>query len=113
MNSVMSDYRYMRIIVFFDIPTEPESARKAYTKFRKFLINNGFDMLQYSVYTRICRNDTDAKKHITRIEKNPPSVGNVRILKVTNNQYENMMNLNGERSLQEKFSVKDKIIVIE
>ena len=44
-------YRFMRIIVFFDLPTETALDRKNYTKFRKFLIKDGFIMLQYSVYT--------------------------------------------------------------
>ena len=35
-------YRYMRIIVMFDLPVVTASDRRAYTQFRKYLIKNGF-----------------------------------------------------------------------
>ncbi|MCD0050694.1 CRISPR-associated endonuclease Cas2, partial [Streptococcus agalactiae] len=34
-------YRYMRMILMFDMPTETAEERKAYRKFRKFLLSEG------------------------------------------------------------------------
>ena len=43
-------YRYMRVIVFFDLPVDTLEHKRAYRKFRKFLIEKGFLMMQESVY---------------------------------------------------------------
>ena len=43
----------MRMIVFFDLPTESEADRREYRKFRRMLVKNGFIMMQESVYCRI------------------------------------------------------------
>ncbi|MDD3092982.1 MAG: CRISPR-associated endonuclease Cas2, partial [Clostridia bacterium] len=49
-------YRYMRIIVFFDLPTVSYAERREYTRFRKFLIRSGFLMMQESVYCKLAHN---------------------------------------------------------
>ena len=51
-------YRYMRIMVFFDLPTLTAGNRREYAKFRKYLIKNGFIMLQESVYCKLALNAT-------------------------------------------------------
>ncbi len=107
------EFRYMRLIVFFDIPIEPASSKKEYIKFRRFLLDNGYDMLQYSVYIRFCRNDTDANKHQKRLKKHAPKVGNVRVIKVTENQYENMLILIGDKTNQEKVIGSSSLIIID
>ena len=70
-------------------------------------------MMQYSVYTRFCRNDTDAKKHTNRVVKNAPKVGSIRVLKVTNAQYNNMAILAGEKTDQETVSIESSLLIIE
>ena len=54
------NYRYMRVIVFFDLPTETAEDKKEYRNFRKFLIKKGFLMLQESVYCKLALNMTVA-----------------------------------------------------
>jgi len=54
-------YRFMRILVFFDLPVTTAENRRDYTRFRKFLIKNGFIMLQESVYARMALNQTSLK----------------------------------------------------
>ncbi len=39
-------YRYMRMIVFFDLPSVTYVDQKEYNKFHKFLIKNGYIMMQ-------------------------------------------------------------------
>ena len=51
----------MRIMVLFDLPTKTVENRKEYLKFRKFLLNEGFIMMQESVYTRLVLNGSSAK----------------------------------------------------
>lgn len=95
--------RTMRIIVFFDLPVSVKKDRQEYAKFRKYLIKDGYDMLQFSVYSRITQNHDDAKKHIERLSKNLPPKGSVRIMQVTEKQYNSMHILVGQRTATEDF----------
>ncbi|MGO3728829.1 MAG: CRISPR-associated endonuclease Cas2, partial [Enterococcus viikkiensis] len=65
-------YRYMRMIVMFDIPTETADERKAYRHFRKFLLGEGFIMHQFSVYSKILLNGTASKAMVARLKQNNP-----------------------------------------
>lgn len=89
--------KFMRILVFFDLPVKEKSAQKAATKFRNFLLKDGFRMLQYSVYTRICNGYDNVKTHEDRVSKNLPPNGSIRMLTITEKQYESMKILLGER----------------
>lgn len=100
----------MRIIVFFDLPVSTKTLRKEYTKFRKFLINQGFFMLQYSVYTKITRNHDDANKYIEKIKRNIPVHGSVRLLSVTEKQYASMQLLVGEAASEENYLKTNEIL---
>lgn len=80
----------MRLLVIFDLPVKTKAQRKAATKFRKFLLNDGYYMVQYSVYVRICNGYDAIKKHETRLQQNAPEYGSIRALTVTENQYEKM-----------------------
>ena len=82
--------RFMRIIVFFDLPvTTPENRREA-SRFRKFLLNDGYHMLQYSVYARVCNGVDAVEKHRARIKNNLPDNGAIRMLVITEKQYESI-----------------------
>lgn len=83
-------YRYMRQLLFFDLPVETASDRKAYRKFRSFLISEGWLMLQYSVYSKLTLNNTQATAVKNRVLKNKPTAGKVVILKVTEKQFASM-----------------------
>ena len=72
--------RYMRVLVFFDLPMLSSEDRKAYTRFRKFLINDGYMMLQESVYCKLAMNQNAANALILRLKQNKPSAGLVQAL---------------------------------
>lgn len=90
--------RFMRILVMFDLPTTTSEDKREYLHFRKHLIKMGFDMLQYSVYCRITRNNDDAQKYIRMIRTILPPVGSIRILQITERQYASMMIMLGEKT---------------
>lgn len=96
------EVRFMRLLVFFDLPTKSEKDRKAYAKFRKFLVTNGFMMMQFSVYVRICKGNDSVLAYEAHLEKNIPPKGNIRTMTVTNNQYERMNILLGTQKNEEK-----------
>lgn len=86
----------MRILVFFDLPITTLENRKAYSKFRKFLIKNGFMMLQESVYCKLALNAVAAGAIINNVKLNIPKEGLVELLTVTERQFSRMEILVGE-----------------
>ncbi|MCX7200012.1 MAG: CRISPR-associated endonuclease Cas2 [Proteobacteria bacterium] len=94
--------RYMRMLVFFDLPVVTRTERRAYTVFRRFLLNDGFDMIQFSVYARILNGRDAEQKHFQRLVANLPSEGSIRALTVTEKQYAGMKLLVGLPLFQEK-----------
>ena len=104
--SVKQDDIFMRILVFFDLPVTETEDRRIAARFRKDLLNEGFIMLQFSIYSRVCRGMEIVDREIRRIKKVLPAKGNIRILTVTEKQYGNMIFLVGEPK-------KDEIIGAE
>jgi CRISPR-associated protein Cas2 len=86
----LSAYRFMWVVVFFDLPVDTKAARKAYAEFRKQLLKDGFTMLQYSVYARHSTSEENMLVHVKRVEGWVPPDGEVRILVVTDKQFERM-----------------------
>lgn len=98
----MKGKKFMRIFVFFDLPTNTKKERKESSKFRKFLINDGYDMLQYSVYVRICKGIDAVDAHKRRILQKLPTKGNIRFLAITNATYERMETILGNFTENER-----------
>lgn len=88
----------MRVIVFFDLPTETINDRKIYTQFRKALINDGFIMLQESVYSKMALNNSIANSIKEKIYRNKPPKGIVQMLTITEKQYSGMEYIVGEKN---------------
>ena len=80
----------MRMMVFFDLPTVTKTERRAYTLFRRFLLNDGYDMIQFSIYGRILNGNDAGEKHMKRLLVNLPPAGSIRVLTVTEKQYAGM-----------------------
>ncbi|HUZ14026.1 MAG TPA: CRISPR-associated endonuclease Cas2 [Caulobacteraceae bacterium] len=75
------------MIAMFDLPTGTPKARKAYSLFRKTLLEDGFTMMQYSVYSRHCANIENADLHVRRMGDKTPSEGEVRFMAITDRQF--------------------------
>ena len=86
----------MRVMIFFDLPTETAKDRKIYSKFRKFLINEGFIMMQESVYCKMVLNQTAVTNMVNNIRKNKPEKGLVQILTITEKQFSKIEFVTGE-----------------
>lgn len=110
----MADVSYstMRLLVMFDMPVTEKAQRKEYARFRDFIMDDGFLMVQFSVYTRLCSNDTAAEKHIARIQAFHPKYGNIRILKITDKQFQSTVMVAGEQTDQELAEKNEDLIVI-
>lgn len=80
----------MRVLVFFDLPVITEENRRAYRKFRKFLLKNGFLMIQESVYCKLALNSTAVRTIVDNVHKNKPEEGLIQLLTVTEKQYAKM-----------------------
>ena len=87
------------MILMFDMPTETAEERKAYRKFRKFLLSEGFIMHQFSVYSKLLLNNSANKAMIDRLQANNPKKGSITLLTVTEKQLARMIYLNGERNI--------------
>lgn len=77
----------MWLIVMFDLPVESKTARKEYIRFRKSLLQDGFTMMQYSVYMRHSSSDENSRVHSRRVKAQLPDDGEVRIIKITDKQF--------------------------
>lgn len=104
--------RYMRLIVFFDLPVETSVQRKNYRLFRKFLIKEGYLMLQQSVYAKLVTNDGVASGAIMRLRKHRPPQGLVQVLKVTEKQFSTMTYITGNREAYDEVDTMEEFIVL-
>ena len=101
----------MRILVCFDLPVKEPKERKEAAKFRKFLQNDGYHMLQYSVYVRLCNGMDSVQTHKRRIKAELPSHGSVRLIILTEKQYENIEILLGEPNYLDSETIKETLSV--
>jgi CRISPR-associated protein Cas2 len=86
----LSGYRCMWVVAMFDLPVDTQAARRAYARFRKSLLIDGFAMMQFSVYVRHCASEENAEVHCRRVQAALPDDGEVRVLTITDKQFERM-----------------------
>ena len=103
--------KFMRIMVFFDLPVKTKTERSIATKFRTFLLKDGYPMVQYSLYARVCNGMDSVEKHIKRLKANLPPNGSVRVLTITEKQYESIKILVGELSVEEKSADNEQLSI--
>lgn len=86
----LNQYKIMWVFVHFDLPTETKKDRKEYARFRKFLLEDGFIMFQYSMYARHCSSRENATVHKNRVKREMPPMGEVIIFEITDAQFARM-----------------------
>ncbi len=104
-------YRFMRVLVMFDLPVETSEDRREYSHFRKFLIRNGFVMMQESVYTKIALNNTAAEVIKDSVRKHKAKNGLIQMLVITEKQFEKTELVLGEEK-NEIVNSSERLIVI-
>lgn len=92
----------MRVMVFFDLPVVDKDDRRRATQFRSFLLKQGYMMVQYSVYCKICNGQDAVKKQERILKRHMPPRGSVRVLSITDKQYADMQLMVGEYTPNEK-----------
>lgn len=103
--------RVMRTMVFFDLPNVYLRDKKNYIRFRKYLINEGFIMMQESVYSKIVLNSQQSGLLINRIRKNAPKKGIIQVMTITEKQYSQIEYIIGETQ-NKIIDTEDKLIVL-
>ncbi len=104
-------YRFMRVIVFFDLPTKTRQDRREYAKFRKSLIKNGFIMIQESVYTKLALNQNVAMDIVKNVKHHKPPSGIVQTLTITEKQYSKMEYIIGNDT-SNIISTDERIVIL-
>lgn len=103
------NYKFMRLIVFFDLPMQTDKDRREYTRFHKFLLGSGFIMMQKSVYTKLVINNVTSEAVRQRVRRNLPADGIVELLEITENQFSKIEYLVGEEQ-QLMIDTTDRLI---
>lgn len=88
----------MWLFVYFDLPTQTKKDRKAYSIFRKNLIRDGFNMIQYSIYARHCASRENSLVHKKRVKQWLPKKGEVILFEITDKQFGMMEFFSGPSS---------------
>ena len=102
----------MRMIVFFDLPQKTKYDKEQYRKLIKVLKYNGFIMIQYSVYSKLCLNSFVAKKTKNGLERFTPKKGDVRYLIISEKQYQSIRSINNSYTIKEKVINRKRLLII-
>jgi len=86
-----SSFKMGWILAMFDLPVMTKEERKVATKFRKFLLDDGYVMVNFSVYARPCMNWEQMRKHAKRLQSTVPRAGNVRTIFITDKQWKDAL----------------------
>lgn len=103
--------RIVRTIVFFDLPNIYLKDKKNYLKFRKFLLNEGFIMMQESVYSKIVLNTQQSLLLLDRLRKNSPKKGIIQVLTITERQYSQIEYIIGKND-SKIINTEDRLVVL-
>ena len=100
---------FMRLLVFFDLPVKTKEERSMATKLRQYLLKDGFYMIQFSLYGRLCNSVENALLHERALLNHLPYAGSVRSMLVTEKQYAGMKILVGTAKKRERSVVENQI----
>lgn len=107
----LSGYRLMWMMCLFDLPVGTKKERREATRFRNFLLDQGFEMSQFSVYMRFCAGKEQVEVYTRRIEKSLPKTGKVHILAFTDRQYENLICFDGRTREPDRKSPEQYVLL--
>lgn len=108
----MNEIKYMRLILFFDLPSKEDYEKRNYCLFHNALIKNGYIMMQFSVYIKATNSNSKIKREIEKIRKHIPKAGNIRIISITEKQYMNMEIILGHKNINEIYNNSKRYLKI-
>lgn len=94
----------------FDLPMTTSVEKKYYRKFRKFLIENGYAMIQYSVYAKIILNHSAMQYQKAKVMQYLPPNGHVELLLITEKQFAAMEHVSKLTTAQQQIITTDRIV---
>jgi CRISPR-associated protein Cas2 len=98
-------------MIFFDLPMQTKAELRQYTKFRKYLVGQGFIMMQKSVYSKLTLNGSSSDTVVVNVKKNLPKTGLVQALIVTEKQYQSIEFMVGEGQ-KETIDTQQRLVII-
>lgn len=107
----MGKIRFMRVIVMFDLPTLTSEQKREYRRFRKWLLEDGFVMMQMSIYSKIVLNENSAKLLTKRVDEVKAKEGVIQILVLTEKQFNNIEYVQGEDE-SEVINTMDRVVFL-
>ena len=108
----MEKNRFMRIMVMFDLPTLTKTDLRIYRKYVKYLEKDGYIRVQYSIYSKLCINTDAVRTNIKRLKKHSPKHGDIRMMVITEKQYQKIEDFNSSKSVQEQITTVDRTVII-
>ena len=103
--------RAMRTIVFFDLPNIYAKDRRNYNEFRRYLLSEGFVMMQESVYSKIVLNTQQSGGLMDRLRKKSPKKGLIQVLTITEKQYSQIEYIIG-KSNTKIIDTEDRLVIL-
>ena len=103
--------RFMRELLFFDLPTNSKAELRAYRHFIRHLKKLGFYMLQESVYVKMDIDPKESNANIVKIKSELPSEGNICELTITEKQFASIDVLLGT-NFTDIINSEDRIIIL-
>ena len=103
--------RAMRTIVFFDLPNIYANDRRNYNEFRRYLLSEGFVMMQESVYSKIVLNTQQSEGLMDRLRKKSPKKGLIQVLTITEKQYSQIEYIIG-KSNTKIIDTEDRLVIL-
>lgn len=103
--------RAMRTIVFFDLPNIYAKDRRNYNEFRRYLLSEGFVMMQESVYSKIVLNTQQSEGLMDRLRKKSPKKGLIQVLTITEKQYSQIEYIIG-KSDTKIIDTEDRLVIL-
>lgn len=104
-------YKKVRVLVLYDLPMTEIDDRKEYSKFRRDILKLGCYLVQFSVYAKVLKNEIYYQSFIEKLKNIMPEKGEIRVIKLTEKQYEDMIFMNGTQNNFEK-RVSDNTLVV-
>lgn len=101
----------MRAIVIYDLPMIDEKDRRTYAIFRRKLLNLGFYMIQYSVYTKVLQNESTYNQLVKKVKLIVPDRGHIMIFKITEKQFNDMIYLTGIKNKFEAIVGGNELVI--